>query len=158
MCLQRIIAAAAAFAIGFPAGNAWAEPVEGFAAYHVTLEVVRNGVLVGAPVSTTVAGQASRVELGPRAQGGSLWMQQRVSRFPGFASKALLELEFFGSGRAPGRSRIVAPTFGIELGRPESFEVKTDEGTMLIRATVEGRSDAPVEAVSGPVGIPYPEI
>lgn len=158
MYLHRIIAAAAAFAIGFPGGSAWAESAEGFSAYQVTLEVIRNGVLVGVPTSTTAAGQSSRVELGPRSPGGSLWMQQRVSRFPGFASKALLELEFFGSERAAGRSRIAAPTFGIELGRPESFEVQTDEGTMLIRATVEGRSEAPAEAAMGPVGIPYPEI
>lgn len=129
-----------------------------FPAYHVTLEIARNGVHLGTPASTIAAGMPSRVEVGHQSRPGALMLQQRVTGFPGSAdSKALLELEFFGSSGGR-RSRIAAPTLGVDLGQSELFEVKTEQGTMSIRATVEGRANSPAEAASGPVGIPFPEI
>lgn len=157
---DRIIAA-----ITFPllAGLSSAAPADNpptarFAAYYVSLEIVRNGVHLRTPASTIPAGRPFRVEVGPQSRPGALMVQQRVTGFPGSSdSKALLELEFFGS--SGGRnSRIAAPTLGVDLGQSELFEVKTEQGTMSIRATVEGRQNAPAEAAAGPVGIPYPEI
>ncbi|MGQ0699234.1 MAG: hypothetical protein ACT4PZ_13435 [Panacagrimonas sp.] len=130
-----------------------------FAAYHVILEIVRNGIHLGTPEATVAAGESSRVEVGPHSRPGTLMVQQRVTGFPGSSSsKALLELEFFGSSGGGRSSRIAAPTFGIDLGQSELFEVTTEQGTMSVRATVEGREHAPPQAASGPVGIAYPEI
>ena len=128
----------------------------GYAAYEVKLEVSRNGIHMGAPESTLNAGESSRVELGSGAGPGALTVQQRVSRFPGAEkSMALLELEFFGIADGQPK-RLVAPTLGVELGQPEVYQVKTEQGVLLVRATVEGRGPVAGDAGGGPQGIAYP--
>lgn len=63
-------------------------------------------------------------------------VQQRVTGFPGASDyKALLELELYGPG---GSDRIVAPTFGVDLGRDQLYELRTAQGLIRIVARVDG--------------------
>ena len=51
--------------------------------------------------------------------------------------KALLELESLGPNRGAYPRRIVAPTFGVSLGRTQTYVLSTEQGSLSIRATVE---------------------
>lgn len=129
-----------------------------FAAYQVRLEVVRNGVFLGAPEATLVTGTPSPVEV-LASRPGALRVMQRVTAFPGAADdKALLELEFLGSGQGPVPHRIVAPTIGVSLGRTQSYQLRTEQGELRIQATVEGLDQAPAVADDGLRTFAYPEI
>lgn len=130
----------------------------GFAAYQVRLEITRNGVALGSPESTLARGESASLELIGGARQGNVLVQQRVTGFPGAGDyKALLELELYGPSRS-GSQRIVAPTFGIELGRSQLYEMRTEQGLIGIRATVDGLATAPDADSSGIQTMAYPEI
>lgn len=106
-----------------------------FAAYQVRLEISRNGVSLGAPESRVASGEAANLALDAGRRGAGM-VQQRVTGFPGASDyKALLELELYGPG---GRDRIVAPTFGVDLGRAQLYELRTAQGLIRIVARVDG--------------------
>lgn len=115
------------------AARASAQPA--FAAYQVRLEISRNGVPLGAPESRVATGEAANLVLDAGRRGFGR-VQQRVTGFPGASDhKALLELELYGPG---GRERIVAPTFGVDLGRAQLYELPTEQGLIRIVARVDG--------------------
>lgn len=129
-----------------------------YAAYQVRLEVVRDGVFLGAPEATVATGTPSPVEV-LESLPGTLRVMQRVTAFPGAGGdKALLELEFLGPGRGEAAHRIVAPTIGVSLGRAQSYEMSTEQGRLRIRATVEGLDRAPEAAIESLQTFAYPEI
>lgn len=129
-----------------------------YAAYQVRLEIVRNGVFLGAPEVTLATGMPSPVEV-LESRPGALRVMQRVTAFPGAGGdKALLELEFLGPGQGAVPQRIVAPTLGVSLGQSESYEMSTAQGRLRIRATVEGLDQAPDVATDTLQTFAYPEI
>lgn len=129
-----------------------------FPAYQVRLEIVRNGIFLGAPEATVATGMPSPVEV-LTARPGALRVMQRVTAFPGAADdKALLELEILGPNRGAYPRRIVAPTFGVSLGRTQTYVLSTEQGSLSIRATVEGVNQAPQLPVDGLETFAYPEI
>lgn len=157
----RIIAALALSSLGSTvhADDALgSDPIAGYASYHVRLEVVRNRVYMGAPEQLLSAGEPASAELDPGSPRGALRIQQRVTRFPGAGrTMALLELEFFGlDGGEP--QRLVAPTLGVELGVAQTYELRTPQGLINVRATVDGLDPVHEEAGSQPLTIPYPTI
>lgn len=129
-----------------------------FAAYQVRLEISRNGISLGAPESTVVTGESASLELGSAAHPGRVTMQQRVTGFPGADdSKALLELEFYRQG-ASRLHRIVAPTFGVDLGRAQHYELRTEQGVIRILARVDGLHEAPGASTPGIQTAPYMDL
>lgn len=127
----------------------------GYAAYEVRLEIARNGIHLGTPVTTVAAGEAATADLFAPARGEPIRISHRVSGFPGAEdSKVLLELELFRLVGDRAR-RMVAPTIGVDLGTVEQFEVATAQGLVTIRATVEGLADVQGDLRPGPRGIPY---
>ena len=153
----------AAFALLLPAQSFSAGPGHprtgqgSFAAYEVRLDISRNGIHLGAPVARIASGESLQLELDEGGPANAVLLQQRVRGFPGAGdSKALLELEFFGL--QPGRrsERLLAPTFGIELGRTEVFHFSTERGVIRISATVSGRGVSEMEEKSAPQTFAYP--
>lgn len=161
--MSRWIAIIAAFALLLPALSFAAGPGRprtgpaAFAAYEVRLEISRNGVHLGSPVARIVSGESLQLELDDAGPANAILLQQRVRGFPGSGEyKALLELEFFGLQPGVRSERLLAPTFGIELGRTEVYHFSTTRGVIRIRATVSGRGTNEAEANSAPQTFAYP--
>lgn len=134
---SRIIAVFGAnlLLIGLCLTAAGASTPPAFATYQVRLEISRNGVALGAPESRVASGEAANLTLDAGLKGAGM-VQQRVTGFPGASDyKALLELELYGPG---GRDRIVAPTFGVDLGRAQQYELPTEQGLIRIVARIDG--------------------
>lgn len=129
-----------------------------FPAYQVRLEIVRNGIFLGAPEATVLTGTPIPVEV-LAAHPGALRVMQRVTAFPGAPEhKALLELEILGASQGALPRRLAAPTLGVSLGHAQTYELRTDQGSIRIRATVDGLADSPVTAADGLQTFAYPGI
>lgn len=160
---SRSRAIIAAIGLNLLAGAAFAvesaAPVQsGFSSYQVRLEITRNGILLGSPESIVATGASTSLELVGDGRSGGMLVQQRVTGFPGAGqSKVLLELEVYGP---PGRSprRIVAPTLGLQLGRPQLYQIRTEEGLVSIRATVVGLGAAAGQGVPAMQTLAYPGV
>lgn len=142
------------------AGCGWLPSVAAapFPAYQVRLEIVRNGVFLGAPEATVATGLPIPVEV-LAARPGALRVMQRVTAFPGAPDdKALLELEILGGVQGRSPRRIVAPTLGVSLGKAQTYELLTEQGSIRIRATVDGVAEAPLAATDGLQTFAYPGI
>ncbi|MGQ0529559.1 MAG: hypothetical protein ACT4PG_07000 [Panacagrimonas sp.] len=163
--MSRWIAIIAGFAALLPALSFAAGPGHprtgqtSFAAYEVRLEISRNGIHLGAPVARIVSGQSLQLELDEGGPANAILLQQRVRGFPGLTDhKALLELEFFGLQPGMRSERLLAPTFGIELGRTEVHHFSTERGVIRIRATVSGKGAGEADTDSAPQTFAYPSI
>lgn len=143
---------------GAYAVSATASTPTAYATYQVRLEISRNGIYLGAPESTVANGESASLELNGAASHRGAIVQQRVTGFPGASDyKALLELELYGQGDA-GSQRIVAPTFGVELGRSQVYELPTDQGLIRILARVDGLQAETGEAPADIQTTPYTDI
>lgn len=130
----------------------------GYPAYEVALEISRNGVYLGGPVATAAEGEPTTADLfTPARSVPALRVSHRVTPFPGAEdSKALLELELFGVDRDGEARRLVAPTIGVDLGTEQSYEVRTPQGVISVRARVEGLALLDGTERDGPQGMAYP--
>lgn len=129
----------------------------GYAAYEVRLEVVRNGTVLGRPERIVAAGEPATADLFTPGRPAPLRISHRVTGFPGAEdSKALLELEVFRIEGGVAR-RLVAPTIGVDLGLTQFYDIPTTQGTLRIRALVDGLSTIYEAPGDGPRGIPYPQ-
>ena len=159
-CKTRIIAPIALNLLACFADSASAlETLQpGYPAYVVTLEISRNGVHLGAPVATAAEGEPITADLfTPARRQAALRVSHRVTPFPGAEdSKALLELELFGVDRDGATQRLVAPTIGVDLGTEQSYEVRTPQGLINVRARVEGLALLDDTPRDGPQGLAYP--
>jgi hypothetical protein len=130
----------------------------GYPAYQVSLEIARNGVHLGAPVATSPEGEPITADLfTPAQRQAALRVSHRVTPFPGAEdSKALLELELFGIDGNGTTRRLIAPTLGVELGTDQTYEVRTTQGVIRVRARVEGLAVLETAQPDGPQGFAYP--
>lgn len=157
MIRSSLIIAAISATLLLGGARADAAAPSAFAAYRVQLEISRNGVSLGSPESTVASGESSSQVLPGVGRRGGVLMRQRVTGFPGAADyKALLELELHGLSGADSQP-IVAPTFGIELGRSQRYELPTDEGLILILARVDGVDAMPETGPPEIQTMPYPQ-
>jgi hypothetical protein len=109
---------------------------QGFSSYRVRIEVTNDGRPVCSQDLEVPAGESQEVP--SSGAGEPLRVLQRVTRFPGAGdSRALIEVQVFGT-RGDQQRPIVAPTLGVELGTPEVYEVRTNQGLVRISTVVEG--------------------
>jgi hypothetical protein len=159
-CKTRIIAPIALNLLACFAGPVGAlETLQpGYPAYQVSLEIARNGVHLGAPVATAPEGEAITADLfTPTRRQAAMRVSHRVTPFPGAEdTKVLLELELFGMDRDGEPRRLVAPTLGVDLGTEQSYEIRTPQGVISVRARVEGLALLDGTERDGPQGVAVP--